>query len=57
MPSANGHGSKRVILYARVSLRDPRYQQPRSDTRERVGGELPWFGDEERGYVADLARR
>lgn len=35
---------------------------PATSSRDRMrenarAGEPPWFGDEERGYVADLARR
>ncbi len=48
---------KFVLSDRRVSCAIPATSSPdRMRENARAGGP-PWFGDEERGYVADLARR
>ena len=48
---------KFVLSDDRVSCAIPATSSPERMRENARTGEPPWFGDEERGYVADLARR
>jgi len=48
---------KFVLSDRRVSCAIPATSSPDRMRENARAGEPPWFGDEERGYVADLARR
>jgi aryl-alcohol dehydrogenase-like predicted oxidoreductase len=48
---------KFVLSDRRVSCAIPATSNPGRMRENALAGEPPWFGDEERGYVADLARR
>ena len=48
---------KFVLSDARVSCAIPATSSPDRMRENARAGEPPWFGDEERAYVADLARR
>jgi aryl-alcohol dehydrogenase-like predicted oxidoreductase len=48
---------KFVLSDRRVSCVIPATSSPERMRDNARASELPWFGDEERGYVADLARR
>jgi aryl-alcohol dehydrogenase-like predicted oxidoreductase len=48
---------KFVLSDRRVSCAIPATSSPDRMRENARAGEPPWFGEEERGYVADLARR
>jgi aryl-alcohol dehydrogenase-like predicted oxidoreductase len=48
---------KFVLSDERVSCAIPATSKPSRVRENARAGEPPWFGEEERGYVADLARR
>ncbi len=48
---------KFVLSDRRVSCAIPATSSPDRMRENARAGEPPWFGDEERGYVTDLARR
>jgi diketogulonate reductase-like aldo/keto reductase len=48
---------KLVLSDERVSCAVPATSNPERMRENARAGEPPWFGEEERSYVADLARR